>query len=509
MEVLRTARYRLGSLWPWVVPLAVLAFIYETHGRFLQRLVSALLAAAVVLLAARRADRALLILIIGLPFQGLVLAQAYAWGLPADVVRPLSSWKEALAVGLVIAGVQGWRAGRRHLDALDRLGLAYVAIISAYALLPNLFAPGAPTATNARSLAFRATAGFVVLLLAARHADLPPDFASRATRVVMIVGTVVAGVALYEYFFSNAWNSFVINDVQYVRYELNVLHVAPFSYTDIRRYADIAGQHVVRTGSVFLDPTPCGFFLLLPFAAAVERRLRPAIQPAGAFLLLVIGSGLVLTQTRAALVGALTILYLALRPVAGRTSARRMQFALIFAAAVFIAFPAISATGLTHRVASTTSGQDQSSTDHLQSFWNGVHAIEARPLGYGIGTSAGVGQRFAVATSTITENNYLEVGVETGVVAMAIFVALTVAMLRRLRRAARTADPGASAIRSAGVGLAVAVFLLHGWNEFAVSWVFWALAGAAIALADRASTPTERPAQSKLLFSANTGGAPL
>src|SRR4051794_39353061 len=273
--------------WPWLVPIALAAFVYETHGAYVARALAALAAVVVVALAARRPDRSLLVLVAGLPFQGLFLAQLYRWGVPSAVVRPLGSWKEALGLGVVIAGVRGYHAGRQRLDALDGLGLAYVAIVGAYALAPAFFAPGAPLDTSSRSLAFRASAGFVILLLAARHANLPDDFATRAARVVMIVGCIVAAVCVYEYFFSAAWNRWVVEKVQYVRYQVQILHTTPFSASDIRRYSVIGGHPVRRTGSVFLDPTSCGFALVLPFAVAVERRMRAAMPGAIAAIVLI------------------------------------------------------------------------------------------------------------------------------------------------------------------------------------------------------------------------------
>jgi hypothetical protein len=491
MPVLRTLRRAVLIRWPWFVPVGVLAFIYRTHGRFLERAIAASLALLVVILAARRPDRSLLILIILLPFQGLLLAQLYSWGVPVALVRPLASWKEALALGVVVAGIRGYRAGPRQLDGLDRLGLAYIALVGAYAAAPGLFAPGAPAGANARSLAFRSIAGFVILLLAARHARLPEQFVSRAARVVMIVGAVVAGIAIYEYFFSNSWNSFIVDGIHYIRYQVDILHVSPFSDTDIRRYGDVGGRHIVRVGSVFLEPTPCGLFLVLPFAVAVERRLRSGLRGRGnLLLLLLIGTALVLTQTRAALIAALVVVFLAVKHIEGRTSKRRLQFAMVFAALIVIALPGITATGLTDRVSRTISGQ-QNSTDHVQAFWNGVHAIEAEPLGHGVATSAGLGFRFGFSKATVPENSYLQVGVENGVIAMVIFVALTVALLRRVRRAATRADLGTSAVWSAGLGLAVGAFLLHTWNDFSVAWTFWGLAGAAIGISERAREPEE------------------
>src|SRR3954469_22546071 len=127
-------RRRAFALWPWTVPFLLAGFIYATQARFVERGIAGLLALAVVALASRRPDRSLLVLIAGLPFQTLVLAQLYAWGTPVQIVRPLASWKELLAASVVLAGIRGFRAGGRRLDRLDRLALAYVAVVAAYAV---------------------------------------------------------------------------------------------------------------------------------------------------------------------------------------------------------------------------------------------------------------------------------------------------------------------------------------------------------------------------------------
>jgi hypothetical protein len=475
------------GLWPWAVPIVLAAFVYETHGRYLERGVAGLLALGLVALASRRPDRSLLVLIAVLPFQNFALAQLYAWGLPIQIVRPLASWKEILGLGVVVAGVRGFRASKRRLDRLDLLGLAYVAIVALYAIVPRLFAPYAPTALNERSLAFRASAGFVLLLLGARHAGVPADFPRRAMHVLLVVGGVVAAVTLYEYFFSDSWNRFVVEKIQLTRYQAQVLNTAPFDNFDIRWYSEIGSLRVVRAGSIFVNPLTAGFFLVVPFAIAVERRLRSGIRSGGSTLFLVlIGAGLLLTQTRAALVAALVVVFLAIRPAAGRSTSKRLQFTFIFIAALIIAVPITAATGLDARVASTSTSSDESGTNHVRSFWDGVHSIAQAPLGHGLGTSAGTGQRFNDAQSTVTENGYLQVGVETGVLAMVMFCWLTIEMIRRLNRAARTVpDPGVSAIRGAAIGLAVGALFLHAWNEFAVAWMLWGLAGACIGRADQ------------------------
>lgn len=503
---LRRLGRELFTQWPWAVPVVVAAFVYHSQGAYLQRAIAALVAVIIVLVASRRPDRSLLVLIALLPVQALLLAQLYTWGLPAQIVRPLAGWKEALGIGVVIAGVRGFAAAQRRLDRLDKGALAYVAVVAIYAVVPRLFAAGAPTSSSVRSLGFRESAGFVLLLLAARHADLPDDFMRRATNVVLAVGAAVAAIGIYEYVAPGSWNNFVVDHVRYLQYQVQILHSVPSSLTDIRRYGYVGGHKFLRTGSVFLDPTPAGFFMVLPFAIAVERRLHAHTSRAGTALLALFSVALVLTQTRAALVAALVVCVLAARPAAGRTTNRRLQFAFVFAAGLVLLVPAAAASGLSQRVTTTGSVQDQSSSDHVRSFWDGVHAVADRPIGYGLGTSAGIGQRFSKGTVTVPENQYLEVGIETGVLAMALFIGLTVMMLRRLAWASRrVVDIGVTATRSAGVGLAIGACLLPAYNEFAVSWAFWALAGAAIGSASRAQGRKLAPAATSATIPVSVG----
>jgi hypothetical protein len=477
--------------WIWLVPFVVAGFVYFHRGGLVERGIAGLVGLVIIVLAARKPDRALIVLIIGLPFQGLVLAQLYAWGMPAAIIRPMSAWKEALAIGVIVAGIRGFAAGHRRLDRLDLLALAYVAVLGIYALVPHLFSASAPTDGGARFLAWRASALFVLLLLGARHAQLPEDFLKRAMRVVMAVGTIVAAIAAYEFFFSGSWNDFIVHRLKYPAYQIDILDIQPQNFSDIRFYGHLGNAEFVRVGSVFLNPLVLGFYLVIPFAAAVERTVRAGIRGAAGACLVLTGAALLFTQTRAALFGAVIVGLVALRPTAGRGATQRARFGLLLLAAAFIALPAATATGFSERATTTTSGTEESAVDHVDSLNEGIRGVAAHPLGQGLATSAGTGQRFAVEQRVITENYYLQVGIETGLAAMGLFIALTLTMLRRLRNAVgRSPDPGFAAVRGAALGLAVGAFFLHTFNDLAVSWTLWSLAGAVIGIAaTRARSP--------------------
>jgi O-antigen ligase len=318
------------------------------------------------------------------------------------------------------------------------------------------------------------------VLLGARHAPLPDDFLNRAGRAAVAAAVVVAGTSVFEALNSTAWNHFVINTLHYTRYQIDVLHGSPPNPGDVRLWGYIGGTKIIRTGSVFNSALTCGFYLVLGFALALERTARGRggrlILPA----LTLIGAGLLLTQTRSAILAALVVAWFAFQPAAGRRRHWRTQMAIIVAALAIIAVPAAVSSGLTKRITQPTSTADNSG--HISAFWNGMHTIEHHPFGLGLGTSAGVGQISRQTNGIVVpENNYLQVGVELGIVGGLAFLALTVALLLSLRRAARRRpDPAIAAAAAAMAGLAVAAYFLETWFDFAVAWTVWGFAGAAL-----------------------------
>jgi len=482
-----------GAAW-WLAALAAIWLIVlaPTPVVSLSTAIVGLLGLGVVVAAARRPDRSLLILIVLLPFQSLILARLYAAGVPASIVRHASAWKEALAIGIVLAGARSFYATGRRADKVDRLALGFVALAALYLLLGPTIVPGSPSSMSVRLLGFRQDAGFVLVLLGARHAPLPPGFMARAGRAVLAVATVVGAVCIFEALDSSGWNRFVVHSIKYTRYETDILHTKPLNYDDIRIYGTIGGTQIVRTGSVFLSALTCGFYLVLGFAMGLERSVRGRSSPLLIVSLTVIGAGLLLTQTRSAILAGLIVAFLAFQPAAGRKRHWRTQLGILAAALALLAIPAVASTGLGSRVAGTGSSQDMSSAAHFSALWTGVHTLEHHPLGLGLGTSAGTGQRFATQTSAavIPENDYLQIGVELGVVGMLVFIALTVTLVVALRRAARGSPEGTlSAAMAAMAGLAVTALFLQTWIDFGVDWTVWGIAGASLGAARLASVP--------------------
>lgn len=443
----------------------------------LPRLIAALVAAGVVLVAARRPDRCLVLLLALMPYQLFVPAWLHAQGVPAAVLRPLTAWREVLGLAIVVAAVRAARRAGRRIDALDLLAMAYVTLASAYALVPTLFVDGAPLDSDVRWLGWRSLATFVLLLIACRHADLGLRAREAADRALRWTAVVVALLAAWEFADDEGWNRFAVETVQVTRYQAEILDVPSATPDDVRVYGSVGGREIVRVSSVLGSPLSLGHFLVVPFGLALERaargRTRGAFAAAG-----LIGAAILFTQTRSAMVGAVVVLAAAVRRAPGRSSAARTRFWLLLVAAGIAAAPFVASAGLTDRF-----GDESSNEAHREGFWDGLATVAEHPLGEGVGTSAGIGQRFGTAT-TVSENYYLQVGNELGVLGAALFVALVALVNRELRRARdRTGDAVTSGARSGFLGVSVAAFFLHSYANQAIAWTAFGVAGAGLATA--------------------------
>lgn len=115
---------------------------------------------------------------------------------------------------------------------------------------------------------------------------------------------------------------------------------------------------------------------------------------------------------------------------------------------------------------------------HIAFARQGLVGIADKPLGHGPGT-AGLASIQNPAGSFLTENYYIQIGYEVGIVGLALFIALNVWIYRRL---------AASPYELRGVLLTTCWayvlinMLLHMWSNEAVAAQWWLLAGAAVAL---------------------------
>ena len=142
-----------------------------------------------------------------------------------------------------------------------------------------------------------------------------------------------------------------------------------------------------------------------------------------------------------------------------------------------------------------TSLSEPSIRSHLESLRSGLETVADHPQGYGLGNAGAVARRENVDLKA-GESNYTEIGVETGVLGLAMFLAWNVALFIVLARAGRLDWAAAGVAASLATVLTLAVQT----DAYGVPWlgyVVWGLGGAlaatAAALAPRGSPERDGP----------------
>jgi hypothetical protein len=465
----------------WGLPLFAFVVVRRFSGR-VPTVLEALVALAVVALAYRFPGRALLALVAVLPFQQLLLMALYRYGMPAALVRGLGGWKEAFAIGIFLAGMRGLRSGARRLDGLDALAFAYIFLATLYLIAPGVLATGPKIDFYVRLLAYRTDVMYVVLFIGVRHARIGRGFRDSVVRVALVAGIAAATIGIYELLFSDAWNRFVVVTLHYAQFTRAIFKVAPLNPFDIRYYGNVGGVQFVRIGGTALNPLDMGFYLVLVlglgFGLVAANKARPWVYVG----LGVVGVALIFTITRSAVLAGGVAAVLTFMPGPGRPTEQRARLAFILAAGLIIAAPLAGAANLTTRSQGAVSGTDPSAAAHSNSLGNSITSLSHNPLGQGLGTGPAVSAARFQVQQVVAENAYLQVGNEMGVFTMIVFVALLIAVLRRLRPRDRTGPPDAlrGAAWQAGIALAIGGLFLHVWVNIAVAWIWWGAAGLAL-----------------------------
>lgn len=120
-------------------------------------------------------------------------------------------------------------------------------------------------------------------------------------------------------------------------------------------------------------------------------------------------------------------------------------------------------------------GSDQSRLNNAQ---YGLEIIQEQPLGHGLGTAGPASQKSD--QPIITENSYLQIGIESGVIGLILFIATIVAAIVALFRRRSAVEEALPLIAIMG-GLAITNLFLHTWADSATALVVWALIGYCLA----------------------------
>jgi O-antigen ligase len=122
-----------------------------------------------------------------------------------------------------------------------------------------------------------------------------------------------------------------------------------------------------------------------------------------------------------------------------------------------------------------TNGSD---SNRLQNAQYGLEKFQDQPLGYGLGTAGPASKN--TAQPVITENSYLQIGIETGVIGLLLFGLTLLLTMIALSGRFGSVDESA-ALLAILLGLCATNLFLHTWADSATALVLWGLMGYCLA----------------------------
>jgi hypothetical protein len=444
------------------------------------------------------------------------MAALYRAGVDGAPLTAIQAWKETLlAVAAGSAALAAARARRLPFrpGVVDALALAFAGIALLYAVLPQ-DALGGEADGHAVLLGLRHALVPVGAYLLGRCLPLDAAELRRLGWTALGVGAAVAGIGLLEEYTVSVerWRGWRVPG--YFRDELGFDYRGPGGMPENFAFNTEDGLYR-RLVSTFVSPLASGYLLVVALLAATALgplRRRPRVAWP---LVALSAAGLLFTFSRAAVValaGGLLVLALARRQA---WPAGAAVVALAAGIGFAAAYPSLAPT--THWFPSdlpyqeaqarakgplpagsglegTISLEEPSIRSHLDSLRDGLETVFRHPQGFGLGNAGAVAARSDVPLRA-GESNYTELGVETGVGGLAVWLAWQLGLLVLLLAAARRSADATRRTAAAGVAAALAAVLALGvqTDVYGVPWLaytLWWLAAGVLPSGYAAPAPT-------------------
>lgn len=245
-------------------------------------------------------------------------------------------------------------------------------------------------------------------------------------------------------------------------------------------------QHYIRVQSTLRGANPLGAYLVVVLSALGAVFLSGKRKLLSAVFGLVALFALYATGSRSAWIGTLlSLLVIAWVWLPSRRARVGAGWAVLAVVVVL--------TGLFLALRHNTSLQNEllhtqehsavatnSNAGHASALKNGIKDVLHQPLGDGPGTAGPASVYNAGHPTRIAENYYVQIAQETGWLGLVLFLGILVLTALELYRQMRVSRLALVALASF-IGLAVVNALSHAWADDTLAYVWWGLAGIALA----------------------------
>ncbi len=312
---------------------------------------------------------------------------------------------------------------------------------------------------------------FGYLILGYGAALLEPIDLRRLRNVLLIVSLVVAGLGVLQYFLPSG----LLTHLGYSP----ARGVLPNFFID-------SNPEFPRIMSTLRDPNSLGAYLVLPGTLLTIMVLRADSQRRrliyGGLLLLELAA-VYLTFSRSAWAGEAIAIVLVTwwQYRKWSLSMVRRHWPAVIVLVLFLSAGAYSQRHnpiITHQTTLQSPGTLDSNQAHLYKVEHTIKGIEQEPLGHGPGT-AGLASIHTTNGSNLSEDYYLQVGYETGVLGLLIFVGTQALLYVRLWPR-RNTQLGLALLATFWAYLIINL-VLQQWDNEAVAAQWWIVAGVLLA----------------------------
>lgn len=200
-------------------------------------------------------------------------------------------------------------------------------------------------------------------------------------------------------------------------------------------------------------------------------------RPVYVFVFLIISLGILLSLSRSAWIGMfaiITILALTnrnnIRKIVGKHKFLSLSMLMV---CIFSILPFMSTSSINIFTHNNSAGTENSNDARIRLMKQALISVTANPFGTGAG-SAGPASALSKTEPRITENYFLQVALETGIVGLVLFVFWLFFAIKRI--GSRT-DDFSNLISILLVGLILTSLFQHTWSDESVAVSFWVIAG--------------------------------
>lgn len=412
----------------------------------------------------------LVFIVFGLPLYLTSLSVAYmlgyGWLLPA-----LQILKELMV--LLALGGSLWQLQKRlQPSTTDWLLLGYIAYATAYLFLPS----GYPF--RDKLVALKGVAFFPLLYFAGRIVDPNRLNLKKWLHYICLVTIAAGAVIAFE-----VWRDQHLQQLTgYADYNEHYFNVAPAGNYGLTWTFESGSGHK-RFAAFYSMPLEHAAATLVSvsaiFALSFQRWGRYVLPPFLQVTLFACLMSIVFALSRAAFAGCFIMLYV----YAFAAGKKKWLLAInVGILALVVAWLFWIKGDIITWVIETVNFTDTSSVSHLLEWIDGIEAISARPLGLGLGASGRVSG--ALGENIGGENQLIIIGVQLGVVAMILYIAIYYHIVHRAIRAFRSKE-GKKArlglmLLLCKVGLVIPLLTSELESYIYISYLLWFLSGVLI-----------------------------